>query len=68
MVTTVIEMRCKELFWKMSLVLDIVHEIPLPSKFDDESPYSITINSYALTTIDRVILALGIAWLIIHPC
>jgi hypothetical protein len=58
---SLIEMRCKELFLEDDLALDIVHEIPQPSKFDDESPYSITINSYALTTIDRVILALGIA-------
>lgn len=58
---SLIEMRCKELFLEDDLALYILHEVPQPSKFDDESPYSITINSYALTTIDRVILALGIA-------
>lgn len=58
---SLIEMRCKELFMENDPALDIAHEAPQPPKFDDGSPYSITVNSYKLTTIDRVILALGIA-------
>ncbi|RTZ46165.1 hypothetical protein EJ377_17145 [Chryseobacterium arthrosphaerae] len=39
----------------------VAHDVPEPSKFDDESPYSVTINTLRLTAVDRVTLALGIA-------
>lgn len=58
---SLIEMRCQELFLHDDTEPDIVAEVPQPQEFDDESPYSATVNSYHLTTIDRVILALGIA-------
>ncbi len=56
-----IEMRCRELFLEDDLEVHIAHEVPEPSKFDNESPYSVTVNTLGLTAIDRVILALGIA-------
>lgn len=57
---SLIETRCKELFLEDEMVLN-AYEIPSPPEFDNESPYAITVNSYSLTTIERVILALGIA-------
>jgi AAA+ superfamily predicted ATPase len=56
-----IEMRCKELFLEEETELNGAYEVPEPPKSNDESPYSITINTYQLTAIDRVILALGVA-------
>lgn len=56
-----IEMRCRELFLEDDTEVHVAHDVPEPSKFDDKSPYSVTINTLRLTAVDRVILALGIA-------
>lgn len=56
-----IEMRCKELFVEEEMGLDAIQLAPEPPKLNDESPYSLTANKYQLTSIDRVILALGVA-------
>lgn len=56
-----IEMRCKELFLEEETELNSIDEVPEVPILDDESPYSITTNTHQLTSIDRVILALGIA-------
>lgn len=58
---SLIEMRCKELFLEDETELNIAFEVPESPKLNDESPYSIIINTYQLTAIDRVILALGVA-------
>lgn len=56
-----IEMRCRELFLEDDTEVHVAHDVPEPTKLDDESPYSVTINTLRLTAVDRVILALGIA-------
>lgn len=56
-----IEIRCKELFLEEEMGLDAIQLAPEPPKLDDESPYSLTANKHQLTSIDRVILALGVA-------
>lgn len=58
---SLIEKRCKELFLEEDIELNGDYEIPEPPKSDDQSPYSITINTHQLTVLDRIILALGIA-------
>lgn len=56
-----IEMRCTELFLEDEAEMDTAYEVPEPPTINDESPYSVTINTHQLTAIDRVILALGVA-------
>ncbi|KAB1230959.1 ATP-binding protein [Chryseobacterium viscerum] len=58
---SLIEIRCKELFLEDEIELNVGYEIPEPPESDDESPYSVTINTHQLTVVDRIILALGIA-------
>lgn len=56
---SLIDMRCKELFLEDEA--EVNHKIPEAPKLDNESPYSITVNTHHLSDIERVILALGVA-------
>lgn len=58
---SLIEMRCRELFLEQNTALDPISKIPELPVPDTISPYGITVNTYQLLEMDRVLLALGVA-------